>query len=92
MNSEHPDGQAIDPADKPSRALPIPQWAVFGVALLVLVPLLMMALMMSFFALPMHAGMAAEGTGIVPVVGAILLLVTLAVPYGMYRLYTAEKT
>lgn len=94
MNTEHPDEQATEPADKPFGEFPIPRWVVFGTALLVMVPLLIMSsmmLMMSFFGLPMYAGMAAEGTGIAAVVGVIPLLVTLSVLYGMYRLYAAEK-
>lgn len=93
MNSEHPDTQAANPADKPVHTLSIPRWAAIAAALVVLLPVLAMSsmmLMMGWFGPPMHGGMAASDLGIFRVVGVIPLLLVLGVMYGPYRLSRAD--
>lgn len=93
MSREHPERQTANPADNPAPALSIPRWAVIATALIVLLPILIMAsmmLMMGWVGLPMHGGMAGSGQGLFPVVGGIPLLLVLGAMYGVYRLYAAD--
>lgn len=93
MSNEHPDRQIADSADTPAQTWSIPRWAGIAIALILLLPVLAMSsmmLLMGLFGPPMHGGIAAAGPGLFPLVGAIPLLLALAVIYGVYRLYAAE--
>ena len=95
MGSEHPDRQPTTPADKSSRALSIPRWAVIAALLILSLPVLIMSsmmLVMGSLGPPMHGGMAVSALGIVPVLGVIPLLLVLGVIYGVYRLSRADTT
>lgn len=92
MSREHPERQSANSANKSTHVGSIPRWVVIGAAILVLLPVLIvssMMLVMGLFGPPLHGGMTTFGSGIVPVVGLIPLLLALTGIYGVYRLYKA---
>lgn len=93
MSSEQPGVPAVDSSDDPATGVRIPRWVVVAVLLVVSVPLLMMAsmmLMMGWFGLPMHGGMAGADPGIFRIVGFVPLLLVVGGLYGGYRLLTGD--